>query len=204
MCAANCLAIRSQPRRPCPQAPRPSAVEVDALLKPLAGRAHRQTVRLARACWPPGRRLSASVWPGLCMPVQMKAQPKSRSRHKKPGEDGAVLEVRADASIQIDLDYGQALILERVNAFFGYQRGQQVARPRQTWAGDQACHQPHRRPRHRRPHQRRKRLPGKAPRRLPLLLRTQNCARRSNSSVRRCSLPIASAADPKTGLHTPL
>jgi hypothetical protein len=32
-----------------------------------------------------------------------------------------VLEVRADASIQIDLDYGQALILERVNGFFGYQ-----------------------------------------------------------------------------------
>lgn len=94
--------------------------EVDALLKPLQeGRTGKQFVSPALlAAWPEivGERLA-----GLCMPVQMKAQPKSRSRHKKLGEDGAVLEVRADASIQIDLDYGQALILERVNGFFGYQ-----------------------------------------------------------------------------------
>ncbi len=94
--------------------------EVDALLKPLQeGRTGKQFVSPALlAAWPEivGERLA-----GLCMPVQMKAQPKSRSRHKKAGEDGAVLEVRADASIQIDLDYGQALILERVNGFFGYQ-----------------------------------------------------------------------------------
>jgi hypothetical protein len=94
-------------------------VEVDALLQPLQkGQAGRGFVSPALlAAWPEivGERLA-----GLCMPVRMKAQPKSRSRHKKPADDGAVLEVRADASIQIDLDYGQALIVERINAFFGY------------------------------------------------------------------------------------
>ncbi len=95
-------------------------VEVDALLHPLQqGQRGKQFVSPALlAAWPEivGERLA-----GLCMPVQMKAQPKSRSRHKKTGDDGAVLEVRADPSIQIDLDYGQALILERINGFFGYQ-----------------------------------------------------------------------------------
>lgn len=95
-------------------------IEVDALLQPLQqGQRGKQFVSPALlAAWPEivGGRLA-----GLCMPVQMKAQPKSRSRHKKVGDDGAVLEVRADPSIQIDLDYGQALILERINAFFGYQ-----------------------------------------------------------------------------------
>lgn len=95
-------------------------VEVDALLQPLQqGQRGKQFVSPALlAAWPEivGERLA-----GLCMPIQMKAQLKSRSRHKKVGDDGAVLEVRADPSIQIDLDYGQALILERINSFFGYQ-----------------------------------------------------------------------------------
>lgn len=95
-------------------------IEVDALLQPLQqGQRGKQFVSPALlAAWPEivGERLA-----GMCMPVQMKARPKSRSRHKKVGDDGAVLEVRADPSIQIDLDYGQALILERINAFFGYQ-----------------------------------------------------------------------------------
>ena len=94
--------------------------QVSALLAPLqAGKAGRQFVSAdLLAAWPEivGVRLA-----GLCMPVQMKPQPKSRSRHKKPGQDGAILEVRADPSVQIDLDYGQALLVERVNAFFGYQ-----------------------------------------------------------------------------------
>ena len=94
-------------------------VEVGALLQPLQqGLRGRQFVSPALlAAWPEivGERLA-----GLCMPVQMKAQPKGRSVSRKGEEDGAVLEVRADAAIRIDLDYGQALIVERVNAFFGY------------------------------------------------------------------------------------
>lgn len=94
--------------------------QVSALLKPLQegkGAAAQFVSPALLAAWPEivGERLA-----GLCMPVQMKAKPKSRSRHKKPGDDGAVLEVRADPSIKIDLDYGQALLVERINAFFGY------------------------------------------------------------------------------------
>lgn len=113
-------------------------VEVDALLRPLhEGKRGKTYVSPALlAAWPEivGERLA-----GLCLPVQMKAQPKSRSRHKKPGEDGAVLEVRADPSIQIDLDYGQALILERINGFFGYQA---VSRLRVTAKAELASSQP--------------------------------------------------------------
>jgi hypothetical protein len=99
--------------------------EVGALLKPLQtgqGAAAKFVSPALLAAWPEivGERLA-----GLCLPVQMKAKPKSRSmarsRHKKPGDDGAVLEVRADPSVRIDLDYGQALLVERINAFFGYQ-----------------------------------------------------------------------------------
>ena len=108
-----------------PTSARSIGVEVSAVLQPLqsknrrGGPSGKQFVSPdLLAAWPEivGERLA-----GLCLPVHMKAQPKSRSRHKKAGEDGAVLEVRADPSIQIDLDYGQALILERINAFFGYQ-----------------------------------------------------------------------------------
>lgn len=107
-----------------PTSARPIGAEVSALLQPLQSGKRAGAVSGKQfvspdllAAWPEivGERLA-----GLCLPVQMKAQPKSRSRHKKAGEDGAVLEVRADPSVQIDLDYGQALVLERINAFFGY------------------------------------------------------------------------------------
>lgn len=69
------------------------------------------------AAWPEivGERLA-----GLCLPVRLKAAPKSRSRHKKVTDDAAILEVRADPAVAIDLSYGQALIVERLNAFYGY------------------------------------------------------------------------------------
>ncbi len=99
--------------------------EVGALLKPLQtgqGASAKFVSPALLAAWPEivGERLA-----GLCLPVQMKTKPKSRSmarsRHKKTGDDGAVLEVRVDPSVRIDLDYGQALLVERINAFFGYQ-----------------------------------------------------------------------------------
>ncbi|MEM6381202.1 MAG: DciA family protein [Pseudomonadota bacterium] len=54
-----------------------------------------------------------------CFPISLKPLPKSRSRHAKYKE-GGLLEVRADPSVAVDLDYGQGLIVERANAVFGY------------------------------------------------------------------------------------
>jgi len=106
-------------RAAVPTSAKAIGIEVGALLSPLQkGLRGRQFVAPALlAAWPEivGERLA-----GLCMPVQMKAQPKGRSSNRKGEEDGAVLEVRADPAIRIDLEYGQALIVERVNAFFGY------------------------------------------------------------------------------------
>ncbi|MFK7791464.1 MAG: DUF721 domain-containing protein [Devosiaceae bacterium] len=109
-----------QTKAAVPTSARAIGAEVGAVLKPLQhGKAARSKFvsPALLSAWPEivGERLA-----GLCMPVQMKAKPKSRSRHKKVGDDGAVLEVRADPSVKIDIDYGQALLVERINAFFGY------------------------------------------------------------------------------------
>ncbi len=94
-------------------------IAVGDIMRPLQeGKRGKQFVTPALLdAWPEivGERLAS-----LCLPINMKAQPKSRSRHKKASDDGAVLEVRADPSITIDLDYGQALIVERINAILGY------------------------------------------------------------------------------------
>lgn len=93
--------------------------QVSKLLEPLQGSrsAGKQFVALDLvAAWPEivGPRLA-----GLCLPVKLKPAPKSRSRHVK-AVDGGILEVCADPAMVIDLDYGQALIVERINAFYGY------------------------------------------------------------------------------------
>lgn len=93
--------------------------QVSKLLEPLNGNraANKQFAALDLVvAWPEivGPRLA-----GLCLPVKLKPAPKTRSRHAKAA-DGGVLEVRADPAMVIDLDYGQALIVERINAFYGY------------------------------------------------------------------------------------
>ncbi|MBV6656466.1 MAG: DUF721 domain-containing protein [Devosiaceae bacterium] len=73
--------------------------------------------------WPDivGERLA-----GRCMPLRLRSLPKSRSRTRAAARagampnDGALLEVRADADVAIDLTYAQDLICERVNAALGY------------------------------------------------------------------------------------
>lgn len=93
--------------------------QVSKLLEPLSGNksAGKQFAALDLvAAWPEivGPRLA-----GLCLPVKLRPAPKTRSRHTK-AVDGGILEVRADPAMVIDLDYGQALIVERINAFYGY------------------------------------------------------------------------------------
>lgn len=93
--------------------------QVNKLLEPLSGNkaASKQFAALDLvAAWPEivGPRLA-----GLCLPVKLKPAPKTRSRHTQAA-DGGILEVRADPAMVIDLDYGQALIVERINAFYGY------------------------------------------------------------------------------------
>jgi hypothetical protein len=93
--------------------------QVTKLLEPLQGSkaASKQFAALDLvAAWPEivGPRLA-----GLCLPVKLRPAPKSRSRHAK-AVDGGILEVSADPAMVIDLDYGQALIVERINAFYGY------------------------------------------------------------------------------------
>lgn len=93
--------------------------QVSKLLEPLngnKGQAKQFAALDLVAAWPEivGPRLA-----GLCLPVKLKPAPKTRSRHARAA-DGGILEVRADPAMVIDLDYGQALIVERINAFYGY------------------------------------------------------------------------------------
>lgn len=93
--------------------------QVNQILGPLNGSkgANKQFAALDLVtAWPEivGPRLA-----GVCLPVKLKPAPKTRSRHARAA-DGGILEVRADPAMVIDLDYGQALIVERINAFYGY------------------------------------------------------------------------------------
>jgi hypothetical protein len=98
---------------------RPVGAQVAALLRPLAakqkGGGDFVSMELLSA-WPEiiGPRLA-----GLCLPVRLKTAPKGRG--KAGSKEGATLEVLADPAVAIDLDYGQTVIVERVNQFFGYQ-----------------------------------------------------------------------------------
>lgn len=107
---------------------------VTKLLEPLSG--SRGTSKQFAAldlitAWPEivGERLA-----GLCLPVKLKSAPKSRSRHKAVAS-GGILEVQADPAMVVDLEYGQALIVERINAFYGYSAVSAlkvIAKPLQT------------------------------------------------------------------------
>lgn len=48
------------------------------------------------------------------------ARPVRDSRHRPPARQGATLVLRVDPSRALEIDYGRARLVERVNAFFGY------------------------------------------------------------------------------------
>ena len=101
-----------------PTSARAIATEVASVLKPL-NKGERFVSEALLAAWPEivGARLA-----GLCLPTRLRQAPKSRSKKRGSStNDGAVLEVLADHAVAIDLDYGQALLIERINAFYGYQ-----------------------------------------------------------------------------------
>lgn len=86
-----------------------------SILEPAADK-HRFVSRALTEAWPEivGDRLARCT-----MPTRMKARKTSRSR-SKTSPPGDVLEVVADHAVAVDLEYGQELVVERLNAFFGY------------------------------------------------------------------------------------
>ena len=110
-----------------PTSARSVGVEVDKLLRPLHSKAGGKT--RGRRFVPPEL---LSAWPeivgprlaGACLPVNLKQQPKrskAAARHRPNESDGALLEVLCASEVMVDVDYGQALLIERINTFFGYQ-----------------------------------------------------------------------------------
>ena len=109
--------------------------EVAGVLKPL-NKGDRFVSEALLAAWPEivGDRLA-----GLCLPTRLKAAPRGRSK-KAEEAGGAILEVLADHAVAIDLDYGQALLVERINAFYGYRAvgALKVVRRQRSMDGRQA------------------------------------------------------------------
>ncbi|MEM6710745.1 MAG: DciA family protein [Pseudomonadota bacterium] len=113
-----------QTKAAMPTSARSIGVEVEKLLRPLHGKGKARGKRFVPpellSAWPEivGPRLA-----GVCLPVNLKQQPKrsgSAARRRVGGTDGALLEVLCAAEVMVDVDYGQAVLVERINAFFGY------------------------------------------------------------------------------------